>query len=152
MRARLVEGYQPDFDIDLAKGREGEELVAAFLTGATVEVKNDLRWPQTNRVYIEYECRRRDGWQPSGIEATKATYWALVLGEAVILGIPTWALRACYLKALDPALRMRREEKDGSHPTRGVAIPTGVLMTWLLAELSGPRLQAVSGDDRWSEF
>lgn len=138
MKARVVEGYHPDFDIDLRRGKEGEQTVAAFLEGftaGTVEVKRDDRWMDTGKVYIEYECRRRDGWQPSGIAATKADYWAIVLGEIVIFGIPTWALRYCWRKALDPALRMTREEKDGSHPTRGVAIPTNVLLTWLLMAL-----------------
>ena len=138
MRARIADGYQPNFDIDLRRGRQGEETVAAFIEGftsGTIEVKRDDRWAETNRVYIEYECRRRDGWQPSGIASTTADYWALVLGEIVIVGIPTWALRWCWRRGLDPSLRLLREETDGSHPTRGVAIPTNLLFTWLLMAL-----------------
>lgn len=137
-QARLAEGYQPDFDIDLRYGQEGERLVAAFLSGfldGTVEVKRDARAAETGNVYIETECHRRDGWQPSGIRASQATYWALVVGEAVVLGIPTDVLRTVVDKALDPSLRMGREERDGSHPTRGVAIPLNVLFTWLRMEL-----------------
>jgi hypothetical protein len=139
---RMAEGYQPDFDIDLRYGADGERLVAAFLQGlldGTVEVKNDGKAVDTARVYIEGECRRRDGWQPSGIMASKASYYALVIGEAVVIGIPTAMLQACYHKALAPALHMAREEKDGSHPTRGVAIPVGYLFTLLLAELRRSR-------------
>lgn len=139
MKARLVEGYQPNFDIDMRRGKEGEQLVANFLEGftnGTIEVKRDSKWLETENVYIEFECRRRDGWQPSGITTTTADYWALVLGEVVVLGVPTWALRYCYRKALDPRLRMTREEKDGSHPTRGVAIPTFNLVRWLLMALA----------------
>lgn len=136
--ARLAEGYQPDFDLDLRYGRDGERLVKAFLSGfldGTVEVKRDGRAAETGNVYIEAECRRRDGWHDSGILATKATYWALVIGDAVVLGIPTDVLRACYAKALDPKLRLRREETNGSHPTRGVALPLNLLLTWIRGEL-----------------
>lgn len=136
--ARLSEGYKPEFDIDLRFGRDGERLTAAFLQGfldGTVEVKNDGRAAETGNVYIETDCLRRDGWNPSGIRTTKATYWALVVGEAVVLGIPTDVLRNVVQRALDPKLRMGREEKDGSHPTRGVAIPLNLLLTWLRMEL-----------------
>lgn len=138
MTARLVEGYHPQFDLDLRRGQRGERIVAAFIEGftnGTIEVKSDAKWIETQRIYIEFECRRADGWQPSGIVATKATYWALVLHESIVIGVPTWALRWCYQRALDPKLRLVREEKDGSHPTRGVAIPLGLLLTWLLMAL-----------------
>lgn len=143
MRARVVEGYNPDFDIDLRIGQKAELLTEQFLRGVmdTVEVKSDLVWANTNRVYLEHECRRKDGWQPSGIASTKADYWALVLGETIILLIPTWALQAAHRKALDPALRLTREEKDGSHPTRGVAIPTQLLLQWLFTAIRERRAE-----------
>src|SRR5437762_8841396 len=103
MKAQLIEGYQPDFDIDLRRGHEGERLVLDFLYGfVAVEVKDDFRAADTGRIYIESECLRRDGWQASGILATKADYWAIVLGETVVLGIPTHVVRLCYERALDP--------------------------------------------------
>lgn len=138
MKARVSEGYAPNFDLDLRHGQAGEQTVAAFIEGftnGTIEVKSDRLAANTGNVYIEGECKRRDGWQPSGIAATTATYWALVIGETVILGVPTEVLRNCYAKASDPKLRMAREEKDGSHPTRGVAIPLNVLLLWIRAEL-----------------
>lgn len=138
MRARVAEGYAPDFDLDLRHGKAIERTVAAFIDGftnGTVEVKSDRLAVETGNVYIEDECKRRDGWQSSGIVTTKADYWALVIGECVVLGIPTVVLRHCYEKALDPHLRMRRKETDGTHPTRGVAIPLNVLFTWIRIEL-----------------
>lgn len=140
MRARLSEGYRPEFDIDLRRGKAGEQLVANFVKGfldGTIEVKADAKYLDTQRIYIEYECRRRDGWQPSGIATTKADYWALVLGEAVVIGIPTPIVVRCYEKALaaDARYGHRVEEKDGSHPTRCVAIPLDLFLTWVFIEL-----------------
>lgn len=144
-RARLSRGYKPDFDIDMRYGEDGERVVSAFLHGlldGTVEVKSDARAIETQRVYIEGECKRRDGWQPSGIRSTFADYWALVIGESVVIGIPSDVLRRIYDKAHDPSLRLQREEKDGSHPTRGVAIPLGLLIQWILNELRRDRMAA----------
>lgn len=145
MRARLSEGYKPQFDIDLRYGRKGEELVLNFLTGMltdepghlTVEVKTDARALDTQNVYIEYECRRQDGWQPSGIAVSEADYWAVVIGETVVIGVPTAIIQTCCTKALaaDPRYGLRREERDGSHPTRGVAIPVQLFWTWVTMEL-----------------
>jgi hypothetical protein len=138
MKARLSEGYKPDFDLDLRYGENGQRFVSTFLHGlldGTVEVKADAKYLNTGNIYLEYECKRRDGWQPSGIAVSTADYWALVLADTLVIGIPTSVLRAIYKRALDPALRYRREEKDGSHPTRGVAIPLGHFLTWVWIEL-----------------
>lgn len=140
MRARLTEGYQPDFDIDLRHGQSGERMVAAFIEGftdGTIEVKNDRQAAQTGNIWIEYECRGRDGvWRDSGIRSTRATYWALVLGGTVIIGIPTDVLRRIVDKALEPALAyMRSQEKDGSNPTHGVRVPLNIFVLWVRMEL-----------------
>jgi hypothetical protein len=84
-----------DFDMDLAFGQEGESLVKELLTGGqTIEVKRDKRWKETGNVYVETECyfNRTQSWGPSGINVTKAAYWAFVLEEMVLL-IPIEALR-----------------------------------------------------------
>jgi len=139
MRARIAEGRQPSWDLDLRYGKDGERAVAKFIEGfenGYVEVKRDRRFVDTNRIYIEYECLRGGVWQPSGIATSTADYWALILAETIVLGVPTAALRRCYLKALDPVLKMTVSETDGSHPTHGVAIGLGVFLTWLRIELS----------------
>jgi hypothetical protein len=84
-----------DFDIDLAFGQEGESLVKDLLTGGqTIEVKRDKRWKETGNLYIETECyfNRTHSWGPSGINVTKAAYWAFVLEDMVLI-IPTEALK-----------------------------------------------------------
>lgn len=139
MKARISEGRSPQWDLDLRYGKAGEKLVAAFIEGftnGTIEVKSDRLAAETGNVYIEAECRVATGWQPSGIVTTKAEYWAIVLGEAVVIGVPTSIIRRCYEKALQPGMEWaRREEKDGSHPTRGVVLPLNLLLTWIRMEL-----------------
>ncbi len=131
-------GYKPNFDLDLRYGQDGERQVSTFLHGlcdGTIEVKRDAKYMQTGKVYIEYECLRSDGWKPSGISATTSAYWTILIAESVVIAIPTEIVRRCYLKALDPDLRYTREERDGSHPTRGVAIPLNHFLTWVWMEL-----------------
>lgn len=67
--------------------------------GKTVEVKRDRRWKDTHNVYVETSCYfvKRNGWFPSGLMVTEASYWAFVLEEAVLF-IPTDALRYAVKK------------------------------------------------------
>jgi len=64
-----------DFDLDLATGQEGEQLVEQLLTGGkTVEVKTDLKWKETGNLYIETVCwsHNNENWYLSGLSSTKA--------------------------------------------------------------------------------
>jgi hypothetical protein len=87
-----------DFDLDYSNGLKGEnivdDVVKALCTGSTIEVKTDLRWKETGNIYIETECfyQTSQSWEPSGLSVTKATHWAFVL-EDLILIIPTDDLR-----------------------------------------------------------
>jgi hypothetical protein len=85
-----------DFDIDLANGQEGEQLVKELLTGGkTIEVKTDLKWKNTGNLYIETICwsHNNEDWYPSGLSATKADYWAFVLNSGAIM-VPTEVLKS----------------------------------------------------------
>jgi hypothetical protein len=85
-----------DFDLDLSVGHQGESLVNELLTGGkTVEVKTDLKWKDTGNLYIETLCwsHNKNTWYPSGLDSTKADYWAFVLEGATLL-VPTDALRS----------------------------------------------------------
>ena len=84
-----------DFDLDLAVGHEGEQLVNELLTGSkTVEVKTDLKWKDTGNLYIETVCwsHNNDEWYASGLSATKAEYWAFVIESGTLL-VPTEILK-----------------------------------------------------------
>lgn len=76
-----------DFDIDLRYGQEGESYVKSLLNLETIEVKRDKRWKNTGNLYIEVWCwsENNSEWYPSGLQATKASHWAFVLEETVII-------------------------------------------------------------------
>ncbi len=69
---------RPDkrWDLDLAYGKVGEQMVRELLTGRmTVEVKRDDLVSDTGNIAIEYSFKG----SPSGIMATKADFWAIIL-------------------------------------------------------------------------
>jgi hypothetical protein len=83
-----------NWDIDLRAGLAGESKVADLLSLDTLEVKTDRRWHETGNIYIEteYWSREQNAWIESGIRTTKATHWAYVLEDCVII-VPTYRLR-----------------------------------------------------------
>lgn len=76
-----------DFDLDLAVGHAGEDSVARVLGLDTVEVKRDLKWFKTSNLYIETSCYHvsKGMYVSSGLETTKASHWAFVLGDTIVL-------------------------------------------------------------------
>jgi hypothetical protein len=76
-----------NWDLDLRAGLSGESRVADLLSLDTVEVKTDRRWHETGNVYIETECWYvgTQSWEPSGIRVSKATHWAFVLEDSVLI-------------------------------------------------------------------
>jgi len=76
-----------NWDLDLRDGLAGESKIADLLSLDTVEVKTDRRWYQTGNVYIETECwyQSSQTWEPSGIRVSKATHWAFVLEDTVLI-------------------------------------------------------------------
>lgn len=76
-----------DFDIDLSKGKAGEDTVAHLLTIETVEVKTDFKWKNTGNVYVETHCWYNSSkeWKPSGLNVSKATHWAFNLEGTVLI-------------------------------------------------------------------
>lgn len=86
-----------DWDIEFAKGKEGEMYVEGILKdilAGTIEVKRDVKWIQTGNIFIETECfyQTSGQYELSGLSTTKASHWALVLGDMVLI-IPTDDLR-----------------------------------------------------------
>ena len=120
--------YQPDWDIDLRDGKAGEDLVrdTLLLTDEQIEVKTDRKARSTGNLYIETHCRRRDGWHPSGINTTKATAWFFVLDsdDKLMVSITTEALK----RQVARFGRRVAEERDGTHPTKGVLVPLAGLL------------------------
>jgi hypothetical protein len=127
-------GYQPDWDVDKARGEEAEALFRKLRTGiiaGTTEVKRDDRARETGNFYIELECQRFDGWHDSGLRTTKATAWAIVCWP-VVLAVPVSILRIAVEGAKAAECRV------GSHPTRGVVVPMGELVARAVAAANAP--------------
>ena len=114
-------GKTPHWDIDYEAGRQGEIYVRRIresLQRGACEVKYDRLTNKTGNLYIEYACFRRGQWRNSGIKTTKAPLYVFTFpGELFAIAVETEVLkeltRGCY----------KAEEKDGSHPTKGVLVP-----------------------------
>lgn len=123
---RVPIGYEPRFDVDVERGKQGEMFVHGIIDalkngGHRIEVKTDERSRETGNVYVEYECRKRGEYVKSGIATSEAQVWVFVLDQGnVALAISTERLR----ELARSAFRKGRiaEERDGSHPTRGALI------------------------------
>lgn len=76
-----------DWDIDLRDGQAGESKLANLLRMETIEVKTDRRWKDTGNLYIEESCFYQGSgqWEPSGLSVSKATHWAFVIENNVII-------------------------------------------------------------------
>lgn len=83
-----------DWDLDLRDGLAGESKVADLLSSDTIEVKTDRRWHETGNIYIETRCYyvATNEWKDSGLSITKATHWAFVLEDSVLI-VPTDKLK-----------------------------------------------------------
>lgn len=135
---RFAKGYEPRFDIDYEYGRQGElwiDSVADALKTERAEVKTDGRCQQTGNLYVEFECRRRDGWHRSGLATTEADVWVFVIGDTgIAIVIKTEVLKAICR----PLLKQGKvaEERDGSHPTKGVLLPLSHLIAHCRARVA----------------
>lgn len=76
-----------NWDLDLRAGEAGEQKIADLLSADTIEVKTDRRWWDTGNIYIETECfyQASQSWEPSGMSVSKATHWAFVLEDTVLI-------------------------------------------------------------------
>ncbi len=79
-----------NWDLDYSLGKEGEDMVDAAVKGivsGTIEVKRDMKWIDTGNLYIETECfyRASNSWEPSGLSVTKASHWAFVLANLILI-------------------------------------------------------------------
>jgi hypothetical protein len=130
---RLSEGYEPSWDIDRRVGARGEAQAASHIdayAAGRVEVKTDERAATTGNVYVEYECRRADGWHASGIATTRADYWTFVVG-GLMLTVHTDTLKRITRSHY---CSRRRECTRGSHPTKGVLVPLTDLVAQAVAD------------------
>lgn len=135
-----------NWDLDLRDGLKGESRVADLLSLDTVEVKTDRRWYQTGNLYIETECYyvTDNAWKPSGIRVSKATHWAFVLEDSVLI-VPLYRLmEAVYELGRSITCNIP------PNPSRGYLITPGQLLEH--ARQSREReVKAVEEYENWSD-
>ena len=127
-------GYQPNYDLDLDFGREGEESIAAILRdvfddGDRIEVKRDRRAAETKNLYVEVLQQRSGtvGYKKSGISISTADYWFFIYGEQDdgtfgFLGVPTGLLYEAAKKRYEETRRFVDGGADGDCPTKGILL------------------------------
>jgi len=116
-----------NWDLDYRAGLLGESKVADLLHLDTVEVKTDSRWLDTGNIYIETECfyQTENEWKPSGIRVSKASHWAFVLEDSVLI-IPLFRLREYVWEHANPITC-----NIPPNPTRGYLAKPGALMEYV---------------------
>ena len=117
---------EPNFDIDRKIGAQAElwvsDLISALRETGRVEVKCDAPALKFQRVYVEYECKGRDGnWYPSGIKESKSDLYVFKFGDlpGALVIETNWlkrAARRAYRR------HMRKECPRGGNPTKGVVV------------------------------
>jgi hypothetical protein len=113
-----------NWDLDYRDGILGERKIADLLSMDTIEVKTDRRWKYTGNLYIETECyyQKTDTWEKSGISISKATHWAFVLEDSVLI-VPTFRLREAIHDHPRPITC-----NIPPNPSRGTLITAGTLI------------------------
>jgi len=97
-----------------------EQKLSEILHHKRIEVKTDLLTLKTGNVFIEYSSRNK----PSGIATTQADYYAIVVGETIILKTTT-ELKSIARKYLNT----KRDVLGGDNNTsKGVLVPVADLL------------------------
>jgi hypothetical protein len=128
---KTVTGYEPRFDIDLARGKVGEDKVVSILDAlhaGKVEVKTDYGSNYTGNLYIEFEKEDRQGnWVPSGIATTEADAWAFAFTDGVIF-VDTSVLKTLAREHWQAGHIGQRDGNEHSAGSRGVKMPVHALV------------------------
>ncbi len=134
MKAKTVTGYEPRFDIDLKRGKVGEDKtldIVDAINESRIEVKTDYGVWKTGNLYIEYEKQDRKGdWVPSGIATTEADYWAFAFKDGAIF-VETARLKELVAKHLESGNIGYRPGNARSAGSRGVKLPLDDLTSTL---------------------
>jgi hypothetical protein len=122
---KLTIGYEPrfDFQVDMVYGKAGEaELVEFFdaVQGSKVEVKSDRYRNGRMAVETQQKPTGRD-WQDSGINVTKAEWWAYRLAPGAFILVSVPRLKK-YLRANRDTLQKRDFAAGSDNPSRGFVL------------------------------
>ena len=122
---KLTIGYEPrfDFQVDMVYGKAGEaELVEFFdaVQGSKVEVKSDRYRNGRMAVETQQKPTGRD-WQDSGINVTRADWWAYRLAPGAVILVSVPRLKK-YLRANRDILQKRDFAAGSDNPSRGFVL------------------------------
>ena len=133
-----IEGYEPRFDIDFAKGLIGENLVSGLpeaIQSGTVEVKTDYRAVETGNFYVEtwqYGKPDESDKRLSGINTTGADFWAFVIPQTHCIYI----IKTIHLKALVMKTRYKETRQpiinENTNASIGRLVPVKDIATQML--------------------
>lgn len=125
-----------NWDLDLRAGELGESRVADLLSLDTVEVKTDRRWKETGNIYIETECYyvADNSWKPSGLRVSKATHWAFMLEDSVLI-VPLHRLVEMVWEVGRPITC-----NIPPNPSRGYLITPGQLLIYIKESINKEEL------------
>ncbi len=122
---------EPRWDRDFEYGRQGElesEEVLEWIAWGNARVEFKRKRRMDLNLYVETHCDkgRRGLYEPSGISATKAEFWAYIFGDSrIAIWIPTELLR----RTLDHCSVRAVEERDGSCPTKGRLVNVAAILS-----------------------
>ena len=107
--------YNNDFKHDLKVGMMKEKELGDIFQGSTIEVKYDLKAPQTGNVFVEYKSRNKF----SGLSTTDAEYYCFCLGDTFHI------IKTSDLKAVcRPYFNTNKDVKGGDNNTsQGILLP-----------------------------
>lgn len=135
----MTAGYNPHFDLDRAYGEaaEGSLRDTLHLLGDRFEVKRKRRIDDKFYVEVQQSPGGNGAYKPSGINITRATYWAYEVGETgLFVLVGTDLLRLATRRS-----SVRAEERDGDNPTRGRLVSFGDFLA-AADDLGSPALAA----------
>jgi len=122
--------FQPHFDIDLKRGKVGEDAHKNFLYGKH-EVKTDSKTADTGNFYVETWQYNENYEIPSGINVTESDYWvwASPTGNGAIY-IKTDTLKDLMTRT-QPKETRQPIHNENTNASRGRLVP----LTEVLREL-----------------
>ena len=135
-----------NWDLDLRAGLTGESRVADLLSLDTVEVKTDRRWVETGNIYIETSCyyKSSNSWELSGMSVSKATHWAFVLEDSVVI-VPLYRLKEAVTRVGRPITC-----NIPPNPSRGYLLNVSSLIE-LVRQAKQEEIKAVEEYENWSD-
>ena len=77
------------FDADLLPGNVREDAFARVLCSARFEHKRDYKATETGNIAIEYQVRKGEAVEDSGIAITTAEWWVIEFAPSCRLVLPT---------------------------------------------------------------